>query len=84
MAELSKKTVAAWRDFFLDPAAKEGLTFLTQNHAPKVKRGDSAEDKLHTALEFAGYTTALDDIEIILTQFAPVAPESASIPELNR
>ena len=58
--------------------------YLLKNHSPKVKRGDTAQDMLHGGVAFAAYSAALDDIEKILTQLAPVEQPDASIPELHR
>lgn len=84
MADIKKSTIVSWRDFSIDPAFKEGLVFLLQNHAPKVKRGDSAQDMLHAGIAFGAYSMALDDIEKILTTLAPLEQENPSIPELQR
>lgn len=81
---LPKPVIVFWRDQSLDPNFRAGLDYLLRYYAPKAKRGGKVEEMMNDSIGFTYYLAALEDIEKVLTEFEPIAPENPSIEPLHR
>jgi len=81
-AELSKKTIMAWRAFTATAEFRSGVDYLKEVQAPKV-RGGTALELMEAGLKWGAYFEALNDLTEILCDI-PKAEESAEDPGLEK